>query len=82
MQQTLISMSPVNGVFKMLCVTQLAKIGYFYLLYNTGIYIIFAEGYYITLFLVYKSSLHLLSLVNFFVVNLMTPNKSKDCSAY
>jgi len=82
MQQILISTSSVNGVFKMLCVTQLAKIGYFYLSFITGINIIFAEGYYITLSLVYKSSLHLLSLVNFFVVNLMTPNKSKDCNAY
>ena len=48
MQQTLISMYPVNRVFKVLCVTQLAKIVYFYLSYNAGIFIIFTEGYYIT----------------------------------
>jgi len=52
----------------MLCVPQLAKMGYFYLSYNIDIFIIFTEAYNITLTLVYKSSLHLLSLVNFFTV--------------
>jgi len=76
-----ISISPVNRVFEVLCVTQLAKMGYCYLSYNTVIFI-FTEGCYITLSLAYKSSLYLVCLVNLFVVNLMTPNKSKYCSAY
>jgi len=38
----------------------------------------FTETCNITLSLVHKSSLHLLSLVNLFDVNLMTPNKSKS----
>jgi len=53
----------VNRVFKVLCVTQLAKMGYFYLLHNTGIIIIFTEACNITLSLVYKSSVHLFSLL-------------------
>jgi len=77
-----ISISPVNRVFEVLCVTQLAKMGYLYLSYNTVIFIIFTEGCYISVSLAYESSLHLLSLVNLFVVNLMTPNESKACSSY
>jgi hypothetical protein len=77
-----ISISPVNRVFEVLCVTQLTEMCNCDLSYNTVIFIIFTEGCYISLSLAYESSLHLLSLVNLFVVNLMTPNKSKDCSAY
>jgi CDP-diglyceride synthetase len=54
------------------------KMGYFYVMCNTVILIIFAEAYNMILSSVYKSSVYLLSLVNFSVVNLMTPNKSKS----
>ena len=67
----------MNRVSEVLCVTQLSKMDYCYRLYNTVIFIIFTVGCYITLSLALISSLHLLSLVNLFVANLMTPYKSK-----